>query len=120
MLPGIDDEAVSDKVTEIIHRLGDEDGDGRISEQEYERLLLKFHQVGYRKSFIADVVLAIFDANGDGFIDTKEMKSILRVLGCDSSDKAVKEAMEACDVDGDGKVSAAELVVVLKSMHIDT
>jgi Ca2+-binding EF-hand superfamily protein len=114
-LPGIDDSEVNAKVAEMLHRLADGDGDGRVSEAEYSRFLLKFHAVVYRKKFIAEVVLALFDENDDGFIDSKEMKKILRVFGCDSSDEAVKEAMRICDINGDGKVSSQELADALRT-----
>jgi len=64
-------------------------------------------------------VLSLFDENGDGFVDAKEMKTILRVFGCDHSDEAVKQAMRACDENGDGKVSASELSSVLKAMKVE-
>jgi Ca2+-binding EF-hand superfamily protein len=119
LLPGIDDLEVNDKIGELLHRLADDNGDGRVSQSEYTRLVLKFHEVGYRKSFVADAVLAVFDENGDGLIDAREMKSILRVFGCDNSDEAVREAMKACDTNGDGKVSSEELATVLKAIKVD-
>jgi hypothetical protein len=54
----------------MLHRLADGDGDGRVSEAEYSRFLLKFHAVGYRKKFIAEFVLALFDVSDDGYIYT--------------------------------------------------
>ena len=114
-LPGIDDHEVNAKVAELLHRLADGDGDGCVSEAEYSRFLLKFHAVGYRRKFIVDAILALFDENGDGYIDSKEMSKIIHAFGCDASDEAVKEAMRICDINCDGKVSAQELADALRT-----
>lgn len=113
LLPGVSDRAVNRKVAELLHRLADTNRDGKVSAEEYRRLILKFHSTGYRKSFIADCIMAIFDSDGNGFIDKSEMKRILKVYGCDSSDKAVADTIRLCDIDRDGRVSVDELKTVL-------
>jgi len=113
LLPGVTDAAVNQKISELLHRLADRDGDGKVSVDEYRRMLSKFHDVGFRRSFVIDVVVAAFDVNGDGEIDPKEMKNVLRVYGADFSDDAVNAMMLACDRNKDGKVSADELRAAL-------
>ena len=115
LLPGITDTAVNAKISELLHRLADGDGDGKISVEEYKRMLAKFNDVGFRRSFVIDVVVAAFDKNGDGHIDPSEMRDVLRVYGADYSDAAVSAMMRECDHNGDGKVSADELRAVLLS-----
>jgi Ca2+-binding EF-hand superfamily protein len=54
-------------------------GEGRVSEGEYLRLLTSFHETGYRRSFLVDVVFDMFDQNGDGSIDPVELAQLLKV-----------------------------------------
>ena len=109
LLPGVDDAAVSAKVLELLHRLADEDGDGKISREEYSRLILKFCEGGYRHDFLADVVISIFDENNDGEIEAKEVINILKVYGLPHSPADVKKFIEATDTNKDGRISRDEL-----------
>ena len=119
LLPGVTDAAVNQKISELLHRLADRDGDGKVSVDEYRRMLSKMHDVGFRRSFVIDVVVAAFDTNGDGQIDSKEMKNVLRVYGeTDFSDAAVDAMMKFCDRNKDGKVSADELRAALLAREL--
>ncbi|ESO10357.1 hypothetical protein HELRODRAFT_91884, partial [Helobdella robusta] len=46
----------------------------------------------------------IFDKDGNGLIDKSELKSTMRSLGENLSDKDVKAMIKAADKNGDGKI----------------
>mmetsp|Transcript_17443 Transcript_17443/g.27299 ORF Transcript_17443/g.27299 Transcript_17443/m.27299 type:complete len:526 (+) Transcript_17443:35-1612(+) len=82
-------------------KAADENNDGRIDFEEFKamwhRKLLSQHEQYIHRVF------AVFDDNGDGFIDAKELEN---VLGEDFSD--IKKMIEEVDENGDGKLSFAE------------
>ena len=62
-------------------------------------------------------IFKIYDKNGDGFIETDDMKKLMLTFGEDVSDaevnKAIKE-MKKADKDGDNKVSFTEFKAAMK------
>jgi calmodulin len=46
----------------------------------------------------------IFDKDGSGKIDAKELKNAMKSLGNQMSDKEVEEMLAVADLDADGKV----------------
>ena len=62
-------------------------------------------------------IFKIYDKNGDGFIETDDMKKLMLTFGEDVSDaevnKAIKE-MKKADKDGDDKVSFEEFKAAMK------
>merc|ERR1719400_2046532 len=52
----------------------------------------------------------IFDRNRDGYIDTKELKNVTRMMGTILSKEEVAEFMAEADVDGNGKLDYDEFV----------
>ena len=49
--------------------------------------------------------LSLFDRDGDGYIDAKELRYLLTTLGEKLTDAEVDEIIKDVDVDGDGKVN---------------
>ena len=47
----------------------------------------------------------MFDRDGDGFIDARELRHLLTNLGEKLTDQEVDEMIREVDVDGDGKVN---------------
>jgi calmodulin len=47
----------------------------------------------------------IFDKNGDGKIDPKELRHVMTNLGEKLTDDEVDEMIQTADADGDGKVN---------------
>ncbi len=41
-----------------------------------------------------------FDKDGNGFITTKELKSLMRCLGCNPTDSEVQQIINEVDADG--------------------
>ena len=48
-----------------------------------------------------------FDKNGNGYIEAKEIKEILRKLGDNTTDEQIKQMIEVADVDKDGQINYA-------------
>ncbi len=46
----------------------------------------------------------VFDRDGDGFIDARELRHLLTNLGEKFTDQDVDEMIREVDVDGDGKI----------------
>ncbi|KAH7852134.1 hypothetical protein Vadar_020981 [Vaccinium darrowii] len=55
-----------------------------------------------------------FDANGDGKISPKELRSLLKTLGTDTSEEEVGRVMEEIDKDGDGFIDPYEFTEFYK------
>merc|ERR1712087_952044 len=82
-------------------KAADENNDGQVDFEEFKavwhrKLLSRHDQYIHR-------VFAVFDDNGDGFIDAKELQS---VLGDDYS--AIQSMIQEVDTDDDGKLSFEE------------
>ena len=50
------------------------------------------------------VLSAVFDRDGNGFIDEQELRHVLSNLGERLTDSEVHEMMQEADVNGDGKI----------------
>ena len=49
----------------------------------------------------------VFDKNGNGFIEAKELKDILSKLGDNTTDEQIEKMIEVADVDKDGRINYA-------------
>lgn len=47
----------------------------------------------------------VFDQNGDGFIDVKELQNAMKNLGEPLTDKELTDMMKEADMDKDGKIN---------------
>jgi hypothetical protein len=59
-------------------------------------------------------VFAKFDADGSGFIDTAEMRSVLTAAQIEMSEEQLSTMMNEADPDGSGAIDLDEFVTVLK------
>lgn len=57
-----------------------------------------------------------FDKDGNGYITTKELKSLMRCLGCNPTDSEVQQIINEVDADGNGKIDFPEFVQLMEKM----
>ena len=110
----------------------DENGDGKISKEEFCKIMGALTQksppdsgfdnmdiqtflefiVEYNnnEASLQDVqqVFEIFDKDKNGFIDIFEMKEVMNVLGYDLNEEEIKDMFDEADFNKDGKVSFEE------------
>ena len=55
----------------------------------------------------------IFDRDGNGYIDLKELKTVITRMGEPLSDKEADEIFRAADLNGDGKLDYDEFVQMI-------
>lgn len=55
----------------------------------------------------------MFDRDGNGFITSAELRTLLTNLGERLSEEEVEEVIGECDTDGDGAINYAEFVVMI-------
>ncbi|KAI8354399.1 hypothetical protein B0O80DRAFT_386184 [Mortierella sp. GBAus27b] len=55
----------------------------------------------------------LFDKNGDGSISSQELESAMRALGQKPTQAEVQELIKNADLDGNGKISFSEFVVMM-------
>lgn len=92
----------------------DSNKDGKISPDEYK---LALRALGRSKNDEADVSKAFefFDSNEDGFIDFEEFMKMQSQGGAVKMED-IQSAFRVFDLDGNGKISAEELLEVLKRL----
>ena len=56
----------------------------------------------------------LFDKDKSGFIDAKELKSVMNTLGEKLSDEEISAMIKAADLDGNGTIEYEEFVKMMK------
>jgi calmodulin len=67
-----------------------------------------------REEAEARQAFAVFDRDGDGLIDTDELRQTMRDLGEELSEGDLRAMMIAADTNGDGKVDFQEFLTVMR------
>ncbi|XP_065663408.1 calmodulin-A isoform X7 [Hydra vulgaris] len=58
----------------------------------------------------------MFDKDGNGFITTRELKSLMRSLGCNPTDSELQQIVNEVDADGNGKIDFPEFICLMEKM----
>ncbi|XP_047319303.1 calmodulin-like protein 3 [Impatiens glandulifera] len=93
----------------------DSNGDGKISQMELSRVLLR---LGKNKSLAAkeaEGMVKEMDRNGDGFVDMDEFMSVL-IREEEDEENLIKDAFMVFDCDKNGYISARELQKVMVNL----
>jgi calmodulin len=53
----------------------------------------------------------VFDKNGDGFIESSELRQVMQSLGEKLTEEEVEDMIREADADGDGRVNYQEFVL---------
>jgi len=66
---------------------------------------------------IADLkeAFAMFDTDGNGTIDSKELREVMRSLGANPSLRDVREMIDSVDDNGNGTIDFEEFLLLMKS-----
>jgi Ca2+-binding EF-hand superfamily protein len=98
---------------EIINSV-DENGDNEIDFEEF--LVLMKSRIGERdpEKELRDA-FAVFDTDGSGSIDRKELKRLMKKLGQALSEAELDAMMSEVDTDGDGEISFEEFKQMMVS-----
>jgi calmodulin len=108
VLTQLGESPTDDDIQEMIE-LVDENQDGVVDFDEFITLMrLRMGDSGEDAEQNLRDVFDIFDADGSGFIDRKEMGSLMKKLAQSLSEEEITAVMEEVDIDGDGEVSFEE------------
>ncbi|XP_045182503.1 neo-calmodulin-like [Mercenaria mercenaria] len=89
---------------------------GKIEFKEFREFLIRQYkskslEAQARESF------RIFDRDGNGTIDRKELKHAMKMLGEELSDEEVEQMMKEADENGDGKINFEEFLRLWKILN---
>ena len=120
-------------------RFADQDGDGSIDYEEFQRVLLsgKFEKASYWKvvrsnmSLIADsVVVAMaeemlrkgfnkIDTSGNGELDYEELRLWLKSFGLQLTKSQARNMVREADADGNGEIDFQEFKLIMSGKELD-
>jgi len=96
----------------------DDDGSGRIEIGEF--LVLMANKMREKdKPEELDIAFNIFDKDGDGTVDAKELKDVLKSLCGNIEDEEVDNLIKAADEDEDGLLNKQEFINFMSGMSAD-
>lgn len=112
------EKAEAAREAEGIVREMDCDGDGFVDLDEFMIVMgsdqSEDPETGICRESVIMAAFQVFDADGNGLISAKELKSVLGRLGCGKcSTKACRRMIKGVDRDGDGFVSFEEFKVMM-------
>ncbi|XP_064597281.1 neo-calmodulin-like [Liolophura sinensis] len=96
-----------------IMKEADRDGSGAIEFDEFLNMMEKKYRDLDTEEQEMKNAFRVFDRNGDGFISSAELRTVLVNLGEKLTDKQIDDLMREADKDGDGRISYEEFSKVL-------
>jgi len=103
----------------------DADGSGQLEWPEFLSLMSKYGKgQGVEASFSAErlaelqEIFSVFDSNGDGTLDVKELDAVFRTLGLQSSQKEIRAMIEEVDADNSGSIGWPEFLFLMSKKSV--
>merc|ERR1712232_1274885 len=104
----------------------DVDGSGKLEWPEFLWLMFKFgagssieHQFTDQRLAELREVFSLFDADGNGSLDSKELGTVMRVLGLHMEEKEIKAMIASVDADNSGCIEWPEFLFLMSKKVID-
>lgn len=91
------------ELTDMINEI-DVDGNGSVDFEEFLQMMVKKTSNTNPQDELKDA-FKVFDKNGDGFISSEELKSVMEHLGETLTPEELEEMIREADLDGDGQVN---------------
>merc|ERR1719316_203949 len=119
------DLGVSPEQAEKLFKEMDKDGDGLVSEAEFQNVVgvdeEEFKERVLEKFGNADEALKAADKDGDGMVSKEELKKLMEELGItpENAEKLAEELMKKYDTDGDGKLTGQQFKDIVKAKAED-
>ena len=88
---------------------------GQMSKRAFN-LMMKESYPGLKTKKLNRHVFRMYDTNGDGFVDFKELILALNVLNNGTPEQNLKQIFRVLDINNDGKIHVMELVEVLRDI----
>ncbi|XP_031477738.1 probable calcium-binding protein CML36 [Nymphaea colorata] len=96
-----------------VFRILDKDGDGKIARAELEDVL---RRLGSATPAEVSLMVSLADRDGDGCITVEEFGALGQVAAGPAQGTELMDAFRVFDSDGDGRISAEELLCVLQAL----
>lgn len=91
----------------------DVNGDGTIDFDEFIEMMTKHTQETVDQTAEMREAFKIFDRDGNGYIDLRELKTVITRMGEPLSDREAEEIFRVADLNGDGKLDYDEFVSMI-------
>eukprot|EP00929_Paragymnodinium_shiwhaense_P053566 TRINITY_DN26818_c0_g1_i1.p1 TRINITY_DN26818_c0_g1~~TRINITY_DN26818_c0_g1_i1.p1 ORF type:complete len:860 (-),score=170.50 TRINITY_DN26818_c0_g1_i1:232-2811(-) len=99
-------------LADYVMKHADKSQDLRISQREFFNFTWRLRHIGADASLTTDLLFALFDADGSGYLDSSEFDEVFNFESRGgkgaSSPEHIKSVLREVDADGDGQVSKAE------------
>lgn len=114
-------ESSAQEITGMIESV-DADGNGTVDFNEFLRMMSQSRSYRRQNSEATRKrseeeemrqAFRIFDIDGNGYIDAKELKITMCNLGEDLTDRDVKRMMKSADKNGDGRIDYEEFIKMM-------
>lgn len=111
MLRSIGQNPTEDEILNLVIEY-DVNGDGTIDFDEFLEMMMKQTE-DVDQSLEIREAFKIFDCDGNGYIDSKELTQVLTRMGEALTAEEAAEFMKEADLDGDGKLDYNEFVKMM-------
>ena len=90
------------------------DGNGKIDFEEFLTMMRRKMKSSDTDDEIKEA-FKVFDKDGDGYITSSELKSVMKSLGEKLTESEIEEMIREADTDGDGQVNYSEFMTMMRA-----